>query len=364
MNAEIKPQLAAAALGMLLFGTANAGVIERAGSPGVWDGKFISCHAPGAALGVVRGAQSTTVYQATAEGINWKYTLPQTVAQSDQIWAAPDGKGVVVAVTTHQQGASRNFYVSKDGPAEVKGGLVAVDYQGDRVMIVTAAPGAANGYRVRLYERSPWRLVGDSTFTVDFGDDFRRFSVRLARDGQSYYYLDAAMAPVLRDALTGQEIPFGFAVAPGGIDDLLLSSEGDGFAVMGNRLYALHPNQTVDLVPVPGRRNVDSLGETGDPRMQVVRFAYGWGVLDRHARQWRMVSDAPVIAVHSQGSMLTVVNSPAGKDSVEVFDFSGNAPTRVALAEKPGPAGSVVCANPFGYMSYTNGGFAWHRLDR
>ena len=313
---------------------------------------------------MVRGATATTVFQATPTGIAWKNVLPQTTASYDQIWAAPDGTAVVVALTINQGGASRNFYVSKSGPVEVNGGLVAVDFQGDRVLIVTAGPKADHAYRARVFQRTPWRLIGDSTFTADFGDDFRRFSVRLAGDGQSYYYLDGTMAPTLRDALTGQEIPFGFIVARGGIDDLLLSSEGDGFAVMGNRLYALRPNQTLDLVPVPGWQHVDGLVETGDPRLQVVRFANGWGVLDRQVRQWRMLSNAPVIAVHSQGSMITVVNSPAGKDSVEVFDFSGVMPALVARAEKPGPADSVVCANPFGYMSYSDGAFAWHRLDR
>lgn len=364
MEAKDKLKLAATALGMLLFGTACAGVIERSGTLGALGGKFISCDAPDATLGVVRGARSTMVYQTSANGIDWRYTLPETVANYDRIWAAPDGKSAVVAVTIHRRGASRNFYVSKGGPVEVDGGLVAVDYQGDRVMIVTTAPRVANAYRVRLYERSPWRLIGDSTFTSDFGDGFRRFSVRLTRDGQSYYYLDGAMAPTVRDALTGQEIPLGFAFAPGGIDDLLLYSEGDGFAIMGNRLYALRPNQSLDLVPVPGKQHVDSLVETGDSRLQMVRFAYGWGVLDRQARRWRMVSDDPVSALHSHGTMLTVVNSPAGKDSVEVFDFAGNAPVLIAQAEKPGIAKSVVCANPFGYMSYVDGAFAWHRFDR
>ena len=364
MEAKDRLKPAAAALGLLLFGTACADVIERDSIPGVWDGKFISCHAPDATVGVVRGTRSTTVYQTTSKGIEWKYTLPQMMAKSDQIWAAPDGKSAVVAMTIHQEEARRNFYVSKDGPVEINGGLVAVDYQGDRVMIVTAPPRAASGYRVRLFERSPWRLIGDSTFNADFGDDFRRFSVRLTRDGQSYYYLDGAMVPTVRDSLTGQETPFGFAVAPGGIDDLLLYSEGDGFAVMGDRLYALRPNQTLDLIPVPGRQHVDSLVETGDSRLQVVRFAYGWGVFNRQARRWEMVSDDPIKAIHSQGSMLTVVNSPAGKDSVEVFDFSGSSPALIAQAEKPGPADSVVCANPFGYMSYSDGAFAWHRLGR
>ncbi|MCJ0826489.1 hypothetical protein MQC88_11095 [Luteimonas sp. 50] len=364
MDARIQLQTFLAAIGLLACGAACGGVIERAGTPGAWGGKFISCHAPEATLGVVRGARSTTVYQATAKGIDWKYVLPQTVGKSDQIWAAPDGKGAVIAVTMHQKGSSRNFHVSEAGPVEVDGGLVAVDYQADRVMIVTSAPRLAHTYRVRVFERSPWKLVGDSTFTSDFGDGFRRFSVRLTRDGQSYYYLDGAMAPTVRDAIAGQEVPLGFEFAPGGIDDLLLYSDADGFAVMGNRLYALRPNHALEVVPVPGRQYVDSLLETGDARLQPVRFAYGWGMLDRQARRWRMVSDDPVSAIHSQGAMLTVVNSPVGKDSVEVFDFSGSTPALVATADKPGPAQAVVCANPYGYMRYADGAFSWHRLDR
>jgi len=190
MGARIKRQVPLAAIGLLAFGAACGGVIERAGTPGAWDGKFISCHAPEAMLGVVRGTNATTVFQATPTGIAWKYVLPETTARYDQIWAAADGTAAVVALTINQGGASRNFYVSRSGPVELNGGLVAVDFQGDLVLIVTAGLKGDLTYRARVFQRTPWRLVGDSTFAADFGDDFRRFSVRLAGDGQSYYYLD------------------------------------------------------------------------------------------------------------------------------------------------------------------------------
>lgn len=364
MEAKIKFQLVLAAICMSAMGAACAGVIERAGTSGAWDGKFISCHAPEATLGVVRGTTATTVFQATPTGIAWKYVLPETTAIYDQIWAAPDGTGAVVALTIDQGGASRNFYVAKSGPVEVNGGLVAVDVQGDRVLIVTAGPKGDHAYRARVFQRTPWRLVGDSTFAADFGDDFRRFSVRLAGDGQSYYYLDGAMAPNLRDAVTGQQMPLGAAFPRGGIDDLLLDSSADGFVVAGNQLYVLGPDHAMTLIPTPDRQPVESLVETEAPGLQAVRFAYGWGMLDRAAKRWLKVSSDPVSSIQSNGVMLTVVNSPAGKDSIEVFDFSGRSPTLVGNASSPAAAQAVACVNPFGYMRYVDGAFEWHRLGR
>ena len=363
MEAKLKFQLALAVICVSALGPACAGVIERAGTPSTSHGKFISCHAPDATIGVVRGTNSTTVFQTTPKGIDWKYRLPETVAKYDQIWAAPDGTGVVVALTINQDGASRNYYVSKKGPVEINGGLVAVDFQGDRVMIVTAEPKVEHAYRVRVFERNPWKLVGDSSFASDFGDDFRRYSVRLAGDGRSYYYIDGTLAPTLRDAVSGQEIPLGYPLPPGGIDDMLLYSESSGFAVANNKLYALGQNHAVNLIPVSGGQHVESLVETADPRLQAVRFSYGWGMFDRVANRWLKVSNDPVSSVHSQGAVLTVVNSPAGKGSVEVFDFSGGSPALVGNARKPGSGQTVTCANPYGYMSYGDGSFEWHRLD-
>ena len=100
MEAKLKFQLALAVICVSALGPACAGVIERAGTPSTSHGKFISCHAPDATIGVVRGTNSTTFFQTTPKGIDWKYRLPawrvkwlvfQLSQRMTSIWLASDG---------------------------------------------------------------------------------------------------------------------------------------------------------------------------------------------------------------------------------------------------------------------------------
>ena len=355
--------LACAMAAAVFASIVHAGVVEKAGIPNTTDGKLLSCSSPKGTLGIVRGEGGTTVFHSSPRGVEWSHRLPAMKSRYDHFWIAPDGERAVISISVNEGDESSNYFVSGTKKIEIKGGLVAVDFQGSYVLVVTTIAGSEDGYRARIYDSHPWRLIGDSTFSSAFGEDFRRFAVRLSEDGRSYYYIDRDKKPYVRDASSGQQIPFRYQLPRGGLDDLLLKTEKEGVAVAGNSLWLLGERQSRKIT-LPQNTAVDALVETGSDHLLAVRFAYGWGTFNLDSGQWHVVTNEPVAAIHGTGKALTVVSGPPGNRKIGAYDLSGNTPLLLGAMAVQGDAERIACANRFGYMTYSGDSFQWESIPR
>lgn len=361
MNAKSLNKIAVMMSCLLAFGSAEAEVIGHALIPNTSDGKFISCRNPFQALGIVRAEDATVVYQARPNGVQWEFRLPPMISEYDQYYVAPDGSAAVIALSPQ---VGRVFLVSGNHkPITIHGAVTAVDFQKSRVLIATVDRENAP-YRVRVYQRDSGALVGDTSFEAEFGDDFRRFLIRLAGDGQSYYYVAQTPAggimPVTRDVVTGQERVFDYEIN-GWIEDMLLYSDDRGYMVIDGRVFALGDR---GLIPIPENDVVEPayyLVESDDNSIQAVRGASGWGVFNTKSGNWVMAERQLASSLHSSGSILTVTSIHSNSGDVRTYDFSGLKPKLVRSISGSIVDKSLTCANAYGFMNYKDGHFVWYR---
>jgi len=349
---------------LVMAGPASAETVFQALAPSETGPAFISCRNPFQTIGIVRKPEATLVYQTSPAGMEWQHRLPPMQSEYPQWYVDPDGAAAVVALSPQ---AGRVFLVTgQDDPVVMTGAVGAVDFQGNRVLIETASgtQGEDAPSRVRVYRIDSGRLVGDTTFHAEFGDDFRRFSIRLSGDGSFYYYLDSTMRPTAIDAVSGREIEFDWPAREMPIDDMLLYSKDRGYAVAGNKLYALGQGHEWHEVAIPDGTYAQSLVESGDSAIQPVMFPLGgWGVLHSGSGRWLIKKGRGASAIHSRGSVLTVVGLTADSNVVDVYDFSGLKPRLLrSIASRDLVNRSTTCANEHGILNYTDGKFVWHRM--
>ena len=215
MDAKLLNRSIIFCLGLLAFGPVHAETIYQALAPSTTGNAFISCRDPFHTIGIVREKRATIVYQTSPAGMEWQYRLPPMISEYPQWYVDPNGSAAVIALSPQ---VGRVFLVTGHRePIVINGGVGAVDFQGNRVLIETAS-GENAPSRIRVYDIDSGKMVGDTSFRVDYGDDFRRFSVRLSRDGQFYYYLDSMMRPTVRDVVSGKETCIRCSVSGAGAD--------------------------------------------------------------------------------------------------------------------------------------------------
>jgi hypothetical protein len=355
---------------LLAWQNAVPGVVNRSGSSENPAGIAVDCSNPHRNLGVVRAPRSTMVFQTSPHGMEWRHSLPEMEFTSDRYFMAPDGSGVVVGVSP----ASSFLVAGELGVREVDGAVLAVDYQGDRVLVVTSTggdPGSGemevdviSGLRARVFDMRSGALVGDSRFNDAIPVMGSEFIARLSEDGSFYYYVERDAAgkerPVLRDVQSGKKELLDVEV-PGSVEDMMMYSRTLGYVIADERIYSIGRGQVVPVADNQAVGGVYRLIESSDPSIQAVKGREGWGVFDAGTGEWILTGVGSSISF--SGPRLVVVDTSVDSRGIRVWDFSGVEP-KLLVDSRPGRAlneKSLVCASPFGFMTFEHGQLQWHR---
>lgn len=386
MNAKAMMQVSVVTTCLLMAGMATAGVSPKFGGPSTSSRIEIGCANPHKWLVVVRTGNATRVIQAGPQGVNWQVGLQSMRDDNDPYWLSPDGSAAVIAVS-HAAGRQAYLVSEHHEPIAIaEGSVFAVDFQKNQVMVATGGPvdgESLPGSRVRVYDRSSGQILGDSAFQDRLAfsvthDASKQFNLRLAEDGQSYYYIrwtrSAGDELVVRDVVSGRvraihdNFPARAVVvnntsANVGIHDALLYADG-GYVIAGGKLFTIRDEALV-TIDVP-----DALGwptrlvESADESRQAIVGSKGWGVFDTDTSRWIMIEPSSYTRrLQSSDGVITVLDLSRHASGIRTYDVSGHRPVLVrSFAGGELNSSTLACANAYGFMTYDNGKLDWHRM--
>lgn len=385
MNAKAMMQVSVVTTCLLMAGMATAGVSFRIADPNTSDRIEISCTNPYKLLVVAPTERATRVIQVGPGSVNWRFDLPLTAGDIKNYWFSSDGAAVVLAASRAGQ---RLAYLVSDHhePIEIKdGAVIAADFQKDRILVATNRldnEKGLSGGRVRVYDRSSGKLLGNTVFEDRLAfwvthDAYKQFSLRLAEDGRSYYYIrwtpSAGDELVVRDVVSGhvraihdnfpaRAVVVNNTIPDVGIHDALLYTDRS-YMIAAGKLLTIRDEAWVAIDSADVLGSPISLVESEDKSRQAVVGSKGWGVFDTGSGRWIMIEPSRYTRDFlSNDGEITVLDLSRDASGIRTFDVSGSRPELVRSFAGELNRRTLACVNAYGFMTYDNGKLDWHRM--